>query len=561
MKKTYVLLSFLLALCTASYAKEVPLSTAKTVGYNYLLQHGTSSLNDVSDLNLVYTSGTAPAYFYVFSGNSCFVIVSAEDGVVPVLGYSKEGAFRTDHIPASISSFLGRYNKQIDYVITNKVAASPDIETSWSNLIQNKKSGYAERTTTVPPLITTTWDQIQYYNDDCPIDAGAPAGFGGRVPTGCVATCVAQVMKFWSWPAQGVGSNSYSTSSYGTLSANFASTTYNWAAMPSSISSPNASIATLMFDLGVALNMQYSPNESGSYVTIAGSPIANCAEYALSTYFNYTVQGVERSSYTDAAWLSLIEGELNAGRPVVYDGDGTAGGHCFVADGYDASDNFHINWGWSGADNGYYYMDALNPPSLGTGGGAGGFNADQEALINVKPNAALVPADIELYDYVNVTQTSISYDDTFTVYTNVLNNGTTTFNGDFCFAAYDDATGNFVTYLDSVMGTSLPAGDIFTPPGFGYSGLYSAAMIPGVYDIKVLFRPTGGSWSNVATGGGGLYVNSTVLTVYNHNPIEIYSPMTLTPTPLVQGSSASVALNIYNGDVSPWADSLLPRPL
>ena len=422
--------------------------------------------------------------------------------------------------------------------------------------MQNKNAGYEERTTIVAPLINTTWDQGQYYNDDCPADASAVAGCAGHVPTGCVATCVAQVMKFWNWPAQGTGNNSYATTSYGTLSANFAATTYNWASMPNSVVSTNTAVATLMFDLGVALNMQYGPSESGSYVTSAGSPITNCAQYALGTYFNYAVQGAERSSYSDAAWLSLIENELTAGRPVVYDGDGTAGGHCFVADGFDASNNFHINWGWSGMDDGYYYMNALNPPSLGTGGGAGGFNANQEALIGVQPNSSTPTATIEMYDNINLNTNGIQYDDTFNVSTNILNTGSTTFNGSLGFAAFDATSGAFVTYLDTGAGFSLPPSSYYTPPGITAFTMSSAAMVPGVYNIVLMYHTAGTNWAIVPNGSGGTYINSGQLTVYNHNAIETYSAITTTPSPLVQGSSASVSVMIQNDDTSPWADSL-----
>ena len=72
------------------------------------------------------------------------------------------------------------------------------------------------------------------------------------------------------------------------------------------------------------------------------------------------------------AWEDLIRSEINAGRPVLYYGDGCtstfAGAtlpcsemHYFVIDGYHAADPslFHVNFGWTGSGNGFYRLDSL----------------------------------------------------------------------------------------------------------------------------------------------------------------------------------------------------------
>jgi len=451
-----------------------------------------------------------------------------------------------NHISSNITGFFEDYNKQIDYVIKNNVAATPEIATRWDNLINNKKSGAAERTTDVSPMLTTTWDQAPYYNADCPYDASG----GGTSVTGCVATATAQVMKFWNWPTTGVGTHLYSTSSYGTLSADFGSTTYSWASMPNSISSPNAAIARLMSDVGISVNMDYSATESSSYAisSATGTP-PFCAEYSLKTFFNYdpALHGEQRADYDDVSWINMLESDLNAGYPVIYTGTGTAGGHCFVFDGYETSGSlFHVNWGWSGMDDGYFTIDALNPASLGTGGGAGGFNSDQQAIFGIKPagGGTTPTASLELYDYVNLTASTIGYGAAFTASTNIENTGTTTFTGDFCAIAFD-ASGSFISYVDSVIGTTLPAGDVFTSDlSFPTTGLL--AMFPGTYSIGIFYRPTGGGWMAVANSSSGFYTNFAPITVVNSDPIELYAAMTPTPTTFVQGSPASVTLNLFN---------------
>ena len=552
MKKLNLLVLLFIVGISLSHAKEVPSSTAQTVGYNYLTQHG-APLGSVSDLHLVYTSGT-PAHFYVFSGDHSFVMVSADDAVTPVLAYSKERAFNGTKIAPHILSFLSNYDAQIGYAQSVSAAGTAATAAQWHQLVNNLAPNTAAKTTTVSPLLSTTWDQAPYYNDMCPYDASA----GELTVTGCVATATAQVMKYWNWPATGVGMHSYSTSSYGTLSANFGGTTYNWAGMPGSISAANDAIATLMYHVGVAVEMEYGTEAtggSGAYVTAAMSPVTNCAEYALKTYFNYdatTTHGIVRADYaTASAWISAIKAELDASRPVIYAGDGTAGGHCFVADGYDASSYLHINWGWSGSGpDGYYSVDALNPPDLGTGGGAGGFNSDQQAIIGLKPAGAVVSTGMALASLFSASATTISYGQSFSLTTSLHNGGTSAFSGTYAALVFNSGG----TLIDSVqvLTGSLAAGGTSGTLTFATTGMYS--MVPGTYNIAVYYKPTGSSW---ALAGPGSYVNSVTMTVVNNGPIELYNmPMTPSPATFVQGSAASVSLQIGNMTSSAFDDSV-----
>jgi len=556
MKKLF-LLSILLVCAMLSYASHVSQSTASTVGYNFL-SHKTSGLS-ATDLKLAYTgSNGGNTLYYIFSTDHSFVMVSAEDGATPIIGYSTDRAFHGDKIPATVKGFFEDYDKQITYIIEKNVTASAEIATKWSDLIANRVSGSTAKTTSVSPLLgTLSWDQTQYYNDYCPADAAAPYGYGGHTPTGCVATATAQVMKFWSWPTTGEGFHSYATASYGTLSANFGSTTYNWSAMPNSVSTTNDAVATLMYQVGVSVDMDYTAEESGSYVVEEYCPITNNAEYALKTYFNYdgtSVNGHYRSDYTDDTWISMLETDLTAGRPVIYFGAGTAGGHCFVFDGFDATNEMHVNWGWGGeGPDGYFTIDALNPPALGTGGGAGGFNSDQGAIFGIKPNGGgtggggggttVTTDSIVLYDYVTVTPNVIGYGQSFSVTTNVANTGTSDFAGDYCAAAFDASTGTFITFIDSITGATLPAGYVYSSDmTFSTPGLFS--LLPGTYEIGIYYRVTGGSW--VYVGNAGLYTNFSALNVVNDYPFELYDALTPSPSPLVQGAPGSVTCNIAN---------------
>ncbi|MGA2297203.1 MAG: C10 family peptidase, partial [FCB group bacterium] len=275
--------------------------------------------------------------------------------------------------------------------------------------------------------------------------------------------------------------------------------------------------------------------------------ITNCAEYALLTYFGYktSLQGVQRKDYTDAQWNALLTTELDANRPVLYAGFGNEGGHCFVCDGYENSSYFHFNWGWAGQSDGYFLTNALNPGTIGTGGGGGGFNSGQQAVIGIEaPQGTDVKTfDLALFDFVTGSALSIYYDYPFNITTNIVNNGTTDFNGDYCAAAFDQDL-NFVDFVEILSGANLKAGNHYTNDiTFSTNGLLS--MLPGDYYIGIFYRPTGGYWTAVADNGN--YINVTTLSVTNPNPIELYAPMTVSPSAtLTQGQPISVALDVVN---------------
>ena len=346
MKKILFFLSIFLFSVINVHAKHVEEADAQHVGEVFLSKKANIVLNDVR-LTLAYKEISSvlnqeqqeTVYFYVFNfGTNGFVIVSGDDDVLPILGYSNEGNFDVDDIPTNTKKWLEEYKNQIRYVIYNNIPATYGIVNEWDELRHSKKGDFVSKAA-VAPLLTTKWDQSPYYNALCPMDNQ----YGQRTVTGCVATAMAQVMKYWNYPAKGTGFHSYSHSKYGTLSANFGSTTYQWSLMPNSVNSSNSAVATLMYHCGVSVNMHYG-------VSAVGGSGANTLDVAnaLKIYFGYknTVEGKSRVNYSDTQWKNLLKNELNNYRPIQYAGAGTGGGHSFVCDGYDNNDFFHFNWGW-----------------------------------------------------------------------------------------------------------------------------------------------------------------------------------------------------------------------
>jgi hypothetical protein len=557
--KTFITFSLVVMFTIGTaFGKQIDENTAKAVGQKFLTTK-TRSLNfkSTSGLILAYKAistqsnprSSAPeVYYYVFNSISPqgFVIIAGDDKVVPVLGYSDQKSFDLDNIPAHVAAWLEGYKNQVKYAIDNNLSSTGEIMAEWQSLSAGSGPGTMRSGNTVNPLLQTTWDQSPNYNAQCPYDNL----YNERTVTGCVATAMAQVLKFWNYPTTGSGFHSYNSNNYGTLSADFGSTTYQWGSMPSSVTGPNDAVATLMYQCGVSVDMNYgvgSQGGSGAYVISSQSPVTNCSEYALKTYFGYpsTLQGIDRSAYSESQWVNILKTELDASRPIIYAGFGNGGGHCFVCDGYDQNDLFHFNWGWSGYYDGYFSINALNPGGTGTGGGTGGFNSGHQAIIGVQaPGGGGQTTTLQLYNSLQPSATTINYGQAFDIWTDLVNSGNNSFSGDFCAAVFD-YNAAFVDFVQ-VLSTTDPL-----PPGYHYTngltfsttGLFS--MLPGTYYIAIYYRPTGGNWYLV--GDNGNYNNLVQMTVINPNTIQLYEAMTVSPgTTISQGEAVSVHLDVAN---------------
>ncbi len=357
MKKNLLFVLPLLVFIEAMNANPVPVAVAQTVASNFYAQ---TTHKQAGMVTLAYAE-KSEAYgilYYVFNVNSGFIIISGDDAVSPVLGYSTEGNYTTPQPGNNVYYWMQKEASNISYVKSNNIQASAQTEEEWAAYQNNSKltKHRLHSAKAIAPLCKTTWDQPYPYNIMCP---------GGSV-TGCVATCMAQILKYWNYPAHGIGSSfyyEYSPENYGLLTANYDTSDYVWSSMPNLVSGDNQEVAKLMYDCGVSVDMSYSPSESGAWVITADDKI--CAQTSFVNYFGYnaaTIQGIQRKNYSDSAWIAIIDTELNNNRVMEYAGwDTVYGGHTWVCDGYDSNNRLHMNWGWSGADNGYYALDTLNP--------------------------------------------------------------------------------------------------------------------------------------------------------------------------------------------------------
>jgi hypothetical protein len=297
-----------------------------------------------------------------------WILLAADKGAEPVIGFSFEGRYTSvDNNPGNpLSAWMDQYHKQIKAI---KSIKSSFEQPGWKELSGPALSGKgATEDIWVGSLIKVLWDQGNHWNQFCPED---PAGPGGHVYVGCVAVAMSQAMSVYKKPVVGKGTNTYSAAGYGIQFADYGATTYKWDSM--SIASADKYNALLLYHCAVAVNMNFGADASGSLAVDASS--------ALKKYFSYS----RRTSYVrrlanDQDWMNLLNGELLKGHPLIYAGDADDGaaGHCFNIDGVANSTYYHINWGWSGANNGYFTINSLRP-------GGNDFTKNNAVITGIQP--------------------------------------------------------------------------------------------------------------------------------------------------------------------------------
>ncbi|MDE6207937.1 MAG: C10 family peptidase [Muribaculaceae bacterium] len=321
-----------------------------------------------------------PAY-YIFTGKRGTLFLGGDDMAEALLGYSDIADATTADMPPQLTWWLGEYAREIEWArereshsnirLVNASSTDPAGSAQTETAATKRDASYRPA---IGPLLTTTWDQGAPYNNLCPLIDGQ------RSVAGCVATAMAQVMKYYEWPQASTPTISYELNGT-TLTA--PARKFNWDNMLDSYAgsytwAQGNAVAQLIQSAGYAVQMDYSPVASGAS--------SSNVRRAMVDKFGYD-KGAEllyRPVFTVDEWTRMIYENLRDFGPIYYSGNGTVGAHAFVCDGYDGTGRFHFNWGWSGMSDGYFLLSALNPEVLGIGGGAGGFNFQQQALLYLR---------------------------------------------------------------------------------------------------------------------------------------------------------------------------------
>ena len=484
-------------------------------------------------------------YIYNIGDNQGFVIISGDDATKPILGYTDSGRFNEAKAPDNFRAILKAYESSIYSIQSTKQ------KTQTASIEANLISSIASANTVVSPLLDSIkWGQENPFNLLCPYDSRTQR----NSVTGCVATTMAQLMKYYEWPITGTGTHGYTENDFGYLSANFGNTNYNWASMRGQYGSnknavEDSAVAQLLFHCGVAVNMDYSGNSSGAY--------SKDAARALISYFGYdnNIQCVTRDYYSNTEWIQILKNELLASRPVMYSARSEEFGHAFVCDGYDSNDFFHINWGWDGYCNGYFELGALAWEEPGTRGATGGFALDQSMLIGIQKPDNVNKLSYELYTYSNLTASTSAVsnykNNSINITYTIVNQGINQFSGKVGIGY--KKLGENTLYVLRELNSSVNLNSEYLTP-ISNTLTLNALSNTGVYELFPIYKPTDStSWSIMrgsATYQNKLIVNrvgnSATITAPDKNINLILTEQMLLPTHLYADQSVNFSVALAN---------------
>ena len=274
-----------------------------------------------------------------------FVVLANDDAIEAVVGVSNKPYTTDTNINPSFQWYLRAANAAIASRIASGHGYSGAIAPS------------APLPDHVEPLIKTRWQQEAPFNNDVQKDDK-----GKPYLVGCVAITMTQIMRYYKYPAEGKGSNSY-TMNGETLSADFSATPYQWDKMlpiyeKGKYTDEEAkAVSELMRQVGISVNMDYKPGFSSSYTMSAQNALINNFGY------NPDMNRYTRNYYSEQEWMDMVYKELSEQRPIYYSGNDSnwKNGHAFVIDGYNKDGKVHVNWGWGGYQDGDFDIGILTP--------------------------------------------------------------------------------------------------------------------------------------------------------------------------------------------------------
>ena len=486
--------------------------------------------------------------YYVFANgeDKGFTIVSGDDRMPEVVGYSAQGTYDPDHLPANYVDFMKAYQETVEALLKGDAQVSGGLAEA--------RQWRAERvgTAAVAPLLGgIKWNQMEPYNNRCPLYKGT-----NRSVTGCVATAMAQVMMYYQYPKELKATiKAYTAKSYGIQIPEISSgATYDWDNMLPDYSKTDYSsaqadaVAKLMYHCGAAVKMDYGPS-SGANVTPA----------ILATYFGYDadlMQDLTRTCFTLQQWMTLVDNELKAKRPILYSGQSSGGGHEFVCDGSDGKGLYHINWGWGGYQDGYFDLTILQPQKGGAGSGSAvdGYNRDCSMIIGIAPDNGKVDEPLASYPQImsmdhggmtGITWTKTTREHVLEPFqaearTCFVNQSTTDFSGYFAYGI--KANGTIVLVSDYEGGWNLPA----VKPNGGTWGTYgdnpeltiSYPFPQGINVIYPVYSYDTKNWH--------------VCSFYNNQPFIInVDATTLSPVTTPLAATVTAEEGLYKGMTNP----------
>lgn len=484
---------------------------------------------------------SATASYYVFNGDddSGFVIVAGDQRLPDVVGYSLQGAFSTDDLPPALQSFLDAYATWADSLAAGNAEALRLAEMS-----KALQSTSLQSQVVSPLLGGIVWGQGEPFSNLCPTLSGS------HCVTGCVATAMAQIMKYHQWPATLPTDLPAYTSSYvGTVSGISAGVAYNWDNMLDSYNGSYTdeeaeAVATLMLHCGVANQMRYDLSSSSAY-----DPLTQWADYFA--YDPHLLQTLDAWLWGMEEWSAMLRNELVSGRPVYFSGDTSDGSaHAFVCDGADGNGLYHLNWGWCGKYNGFYDLSVLGYE----GDDASGYSHSGVMIVGITPDNGvedepLYPTGLSTrgcsqFSFSKDTRTSATATFSGTATFILRNYSTDAFSGHTALAI--QATDGTLTTIASQRQLSLDARTTGSVKGVSRSFSFSYAFPTGrVYVVPVFSTDGGDTWEPCI--GSDLYGVELSVTATTVDSVARTLSAALEPTEeLLSGLTNQLTLTLSN---------------
>ena len=371
-KYLFWIISFLFVLWLPAKGQQVTSTEAVTAAINIMSLESkfNQTLDSVDNTYAIVNNGDS-LLFEVHFINGSSVLLSGHKSCTPVLGIvlaeedePSQGILnRLDSLSPALNDLLEHYSTQVQYAIDNNLPAYH--QSVWDSLLNcNDTTANTQNVRDkVPPLLKTKWGQWKSN------DGGIDSAYNYNIPgcnnykhcyTGCVATAMAQVLRFWGEPRDIPSRCDQFDWNNMTNKLNY---NYN-----NDYTIQRDAISTLMLDCGTIVDMKYcgglyhcNTQESGAHLYDVPNSLKkygyNNAYYAI------------KNNYSEALWGNMLRSNLANGYPLLYRGqysETSQHGHCFVCDGYkkkwfSSEYLYHINWGWNGDGNAWFTLDNLLP--------------------------------------------------------------------------------------------------------------------------------------------------------------------------------------------------------
>ena len=392
--RKHTLLLFLLLMAMPVLAENRSFRQAREIAERHAAKNGAhiglQSVKRAKVLNKQQSTTSSRGY-YVFphDGNCGYTIVSGDDRMPEIVGYSTTDTYSEENMPDGMKHLMQAYEAMATALANGDAKAE--------RCLAEKEALVADSTYRQPrvePLLADiAWGQTEPYNNLCPMYDDQR-----RTVTGCVATAMAQLMMYYKYP-QTLKSDipAYQTQSYQlNMPSVSAGERYDWDNMlpqysGSAYTAEQANaVAKLMYHCGLSAKADYGPSTG-----------ARCRPNVLVKYWGYdpdVIRHLYRERFSLREWTAILDAELQASRPVYYTGcSTTSASHAFLCDGADGNGLYHINWGWSGWSNGYFDITILNSDYSGAESAtapADGFNYTCSMIVGIMPDNGVADAPL-----------------------------------------------------------------------------------------------------------------------------------------------------------------------